>query len=167
MSAPTPASRLLTTSIDRLTPLIHAAPAESLVALVAAARGAAPSAYAPFSNFQVGAAVVMADDPTRNYFTGANVENSSYGLTMCAERTAIFSAVARGFRRIRWIAISCPTVAETAQRRDRSPCGACRQVIREFADDQTLILLDSGGPEARAEVWDMEAILPWGFRLDS
>src|SRR5260221_5656245 len=87
------------------------------------ARDAARHAYAPYSNFPVGAAV-LADDG--NVHVGANVENASYGLAMCAERTAIFQAVARGARRIRAVAVYTSTQTVT------TPCGACRQVIAEF-----------------------------------
>ena len=82
-------------------------------------------AYAPYSNFQVGAALLAKDG---RIFTGCNVENLSYGLTICAERNAIFAAVAAGVREFDAIAI----VADT--REPVSPCGACRQVMAEFGD---------------------------------
>ena len=82
-------------------------------------------AYAPYSNFQVGAALLAKDG---RIFTGCNVENLSYGLTICAERNAIFAAVAAGVREFAAIAI----VADT--REPVSPCGACRQVMAEFGD---------------------------------
>jgi cytidine deaminase len=96
--------------------------------LIRAARTAAARAYAPYSKFRVGAAVVTEHG---ELFTGSNVENASYGLCNCAERTAIFSAVAAGARAIRCVVVYTPTATAT------SPCGACRQVIHEF------------GPEAR------------------
>jgi cytidine deaminase len=150
-----------------LQPLIEAAPIESLIALVFAARQATATAYAPFSKFHVGSAVVMADDPSRTYFQGANVENSSYGLTVCAERTALHYAVGRGFRKLKWIAVSCAAAAgrEETPLADRSPCGACRQVIREFATDETLILIDRGGDKVQADVMGIDDLLPGGFRL--
>lgn len=133
--------------------------------LVRTARETAVRAHAPFSHFHVGAAVIMADDPAGATLTGTNVENSSYGLTVCAERTALHYAASRGFRRLRLLAVSCPEV-HAASLRDRSPCGACRQVIREFATDETLILLDRGEDACTADVLDIERLLPFGFRFD-
>ncbi len=138
----------------------------SLVAdLRGLARGAAEKAYAPYSRFRVGAAVVMADDPESRVFTGCNVENASYGATVCAERNAIFAAAAAGLRRIGMLFLTTldsldgPTAA-------RSPCGVCRQVMREFADGNTLIVLDDGRDEVLGEVVDIDRLLPWGFELD-
>lgn len=91
--------------------------------LLRAARAAAARAYAPYSKFRVGAAVLT---DAGEVFAGCNVENASYGLCNCAERTAIFSAIAAGQREIRCVAVYTPTPAATA------PCGACRQVIFEF-----------------------------------
>lgn len=132
--------------------------------LMKAARTAAEQAYAPFSNFSVGAALVMADDSSSEVISGCNIENSSYGGTVCAERTAIFTAAARGFRRIGLLAVT--TVAtRDAELRDRSPCGFCRQVIREFADEQTLIFCDNGDDAILGEVFDIERLLPFGFQF--
>jgi cytidine deaminase len=103
-------------------------PDEARAALLASARDASTRAYAPYSLFKVGAAVLTDDG---RIFTAANIENASYGLTSCAERNAVFAAVFAGARRIVAVAIHTPTAAPTA------PCGACRQVIFEF------------GPEAR------------------
>jgi homotetrameric cytidine deaminase len=91
--------------------------------LRAAARAAREHAYAPYSRFTVGAAVETADG---RRFTGANVENASYGLSMCAERTAVFAAVLAGAKRIAAVAVSGPDGATAP------PCGACRQVLAEF-----------------------------------
>ena len=91
--------------------------------LLAAAKAAAKQAYAPYSRFRVGAAVLAASG---KIYAGANVENASYGLSNCAERTAVFAAVAAGERKIVAVAVYTPTRKPTA------PCGACRQVIREF-----------------------------------
>ena len=132
-------------------------------ALILAARAAAGRAYAPFSRFHVGAALVMADDPAATVFTGANVENSSYGLTICAERCALHTAVAAGYRRLAVIALSCLNAPADAPLRDRSPCGACRQVIREFADAGTRIVIDLGGADLAARVVTVEELLPFGF----
>ena len=93
--------------------------------LISTATAARLQAYAPYSNFQVGAALLAKDG---RIFTGCNVENLSYGLTICAERNAIFAAVAAGVREFDAIAI----VADT--REPVSPCGACRQVMAEFGD---------------------------------
>ena len=93
--------------------------------LISAAISARLEAYAPYSGFQVGAALLAKDG---RIFTGCNVENLSYGLTICAERNAIFAAVAAGVRVFEAIAI----VADT--REPVSPCGACRQVMAEFGD---------------------------------
>jgi cytidine deaminase len=104
-------------------------------ALIAAATQARERAYAPYSRFAVGAAVLAGG----RIFTGCNVENASYGLTMCAERTAIFSAVAAGEQRIDAIAIV--TAADTPT----PPCGACRQVLREFGPHATVISATTAG----------------------
>lgn len=98
-------------------------PAATVRRLEKAARAAAKAAYAPYSEFRVGAAVLAGSDKV---YTGCNVENASYGLCNCAERTAIFTAVAAGERRLRAVAVYTPTPAPTM------PCGACRQVINEF-----------------------------------
>ena len=92
--------------------------------LVTAARAAAARAYAPYSKYRVGAALLAADGTV---FTGCNVENASYGRTNCAERTALFKAVSEGRRRFRALAI----VGGTA-RAPALPCGACRQALAEF-----------------------------------
>jgi len=91
--------------------------------LKTAAKAAAAKAYAPYSKFRVGAAVLT---ESGKIFAGCNVENASYGLCNCAERTAIFSAVAAGEKKFRCVVVYTPTPAATA------PCGACRQVIHEF-----------------------------------
>lgn len=100
--------------------------------LAQAARSAARSAYAPYSNFRVGAAVLTGSG---RIYSGANVENASYGLCNCAERTAIFAAAAAGERRLRAVVVYTPTTAPTL------PCGACRQVINEFGPQATIISL--------------------------
>ncbi len=102
-------------------------------ALIAATKAIQPKAYAPYSNYQVGAAVLAADD---NIYTGVNVENASYGLTICAERNAIFSMVTAGVQRFKAIAIIGMGAV--------SPCGACRQVMVEFAGDVPVFLIQPG-----------------------
>jgi cytidine deaminase len=101
---------------------------ERINGLVEAARAAAEHAYAPYSNFRVGAVVLTAEG---ELVVGCNVENASYGLTCCAERTAIFSAVAQGYTDLVAIAISCPD-AEPFRSTTRMPCDACRQVMVEL-----------------------------------
>lgn len=137
-----------------------------LVELIHRARAAALLAYAPFSNFRVGAALMMADDPTRSIITGANVENNSYSLTQCAERTALQTAAARGYRRLRYLAVTCAASTADTPLRQRSMCGSCRQVLREFADPETLVLIDRGTDEPTADVFDVDRLLPHGFRFE-
>lgn len=119
--------------------------------LLAAAREASPRAYAPYSRFHVGAAV-LADDG--RIFTGANVENASYGLCSCAERNAIFAAVHAGTTRIVAVAIHTPTAAPVA------PCGACRQVIFEFGPDARVVSCCDGDATRR---WSVDQLLPDAF----
>jgi cytidine deaminase len=120
-------------------------------ALVAAAGEALERAYAPYSGFQVGAAL-LTDDGSR--FTGANVENASYGLSMCAERTAVFHAVAQGVRRLRAVAVVASNDEPTW------PCGACRQVLYEFGPDLVVISEGKGG---RREERSLAELLPEAF----
>src|SRR5436309_1054212 len=96
--------------------------------LLQAAREASRRAYCPYSNFHVGAAVLAGG----KIFTGANVENASYGLTVCAERTAVFAATLAGAGRIEAVAVACVDAADGADPALRMPCGACRQVLAEF-----------------------------------
>ena len=112
------------------------------------------NAYARYSNFAVGAIVI---DENGNHFAGVNVENASYGLSICAERNAIFSAVTKGVRNIRVICV----VGETSM--PISPCGACRQVIKEFATEETIIILSN--LEKKYKIFAMEELLPYGFSL--
>jgi cytidine deaminase len=91
-----------------------------------AARSASQAAYCPYSKFRVGAAVMASSGLI---IAGCNVENASYGLTICAERNAVFQMVARGLSSVQAVVIYTPTQAPT------SPCGACRQVINEFGPD--------------------------------
>jgi len=112
------------------------------------------NAYAPYSKFRVGAALVTLSG---DLFTGCNVENASYGVTNCAERTAVFSAIARlgPTTKIRAIAVV------NSQNAPCSPCGACRQVIYEFGPKASVIFLSASG-------WKdlpIEKLLPQGFRL--
>lgn len=114
------------------------------------AREAAAHAYAPYSRFAVGAAV-LAD--TGEMYRGANVENASYGLSICAERNAVFQAVAHGARRVKALAVYTPTPAAT------TPCGACRQVLLEFGAD-ALVICSTDRDERRFKLSDL---LPAAF----
>ena len=106
-----------------------------IASLVRAARAAAARAYVPYSKFKVGAAVLA---ESGKIYTGCNVENASYGLCNCAERTAIFSAVAAGERVVQVVALFTPTATPI------SPCGACRQVINEFGPAALFISVCQG-----------------------
>ncbi|MEP7084002.1 MAG: cytidine deaminase [Betaproteobacteria bacterium] len=118
-----------------------------------AAIAACANAYAPYSNFRVGAACISASG---KIFTGVNVENASYGLTVCAERNAVFQAVAAGERDIVAIAIYTPTATPT------TPCGACRQVLSEFGKDIAIVCC-CDGPDVHE--FTIAQLLPHGFRL--
>lgn len=107
--------------------------------LIKAATTAARLAHCPYSNFRVGAAVLA----NGRVFCGCNVENASLGLTICAERVAIFAAVAAGCGSLTTIAISCPDAPATSDISQLMPCGACRQVMAEFGGDDTRILVQS------------------------
>ncbi len=119
------------------------------------ARDASTRAYAPYSRFRVGAAV-LADDG--RVFTAANVENASYGLTSCAERNAVFAAVSAGVRAIVAVAIHTPTGEPV------SPCGACRQVIFEFGPDARIVSCCDGDATRH---WAIDALLPGAFGPNS
>lgn len=120
--------------------------------LVEAARRAQTKAYAPYSHFPVGAAV-LADDG--RVFAGCNVENGSFGLTVCAERNAVAAAVVAG--------ASPVAVAVVAPEAATAPCGACRQVLAEFSPGMTVILATSNGDSRQVETLD--ALLPGAFRF--
>jgi cytidine deaminase len=125
-------------------------------ALKAAAKAAAEQAYAPYSGFRVGAAVLTAQG---SLHSGCNVENASFGLSVCAERNAVFRAVAGGARAIRAIAVYTPTPAPT------TPCGACRQVIAEFGAD-ALVICCTGDDTADVE-YSLSELLPHAFGAGS
>ena len=104
--------------------------------LIAAARGAREHAHAPFSNFRVGAAVRA---KSGRIFTGCNVENATYGLTLCAERVAVFKAISEGERGFDAVAVVADTDVLTP------PCGSCRQILWEFCGDADVILANLQG----------------------
>ena len=116
-----------------------------------AARTAARASYSPYSKFRVGAAILTGSG---KIYTGTNVENASYGLCNCAERTAIFTAAAAGERVIRAVAVYTPTPQATA------PCGACRQVINEFGPTALVISVCDGADRLEAT---LDQLLPHAF----
>ncbi len=120
-------------------------------ALVQAALQVRENAHAPFSKFKVGAAL---EDETGRVHTGCNVENATYGLTLCAERVAVFKAVSEGARNFRRIAVAADTDALTP------PCGACRQILWEFCGDIELILAN---PRGKTETLHLRELFPRPF----
>jgi len=120
-------------------------------ALIAAAKKARENAHAKFSNFLVGAALRT---KSGKIYGGCNVENATYGLTICAERVAIFKAISEGEREFDAIAVATDTDALT------SPCGACRQLIWEFCGDVPVILSNLAG---KSEVMRMSTLFPKPF----
>ena len=122
--------------------------------LVAAARAVRKRAHAPYSKFTVGAAVL---DERGRVHVGCNVENASYGLTVCAERHAVAAAVAAGARRV------CAVAVASGAKPPALPCGACRQVLAELGDAATEIFI--AGPTGTAERTTLAALLPRAFSL--
>jgi cytidine deaminase len=122
--------------------------------LIKAAIEVRQRAYARYSNFLVGAAILTVDG---RIYAGCNVENASYGLTICAERAAVFNAVTAGQRRFELLAIATSGGA--------SPCGACRQVLAEFAPELTVLLIDVDRPSSIVET-NIRDLLPGAFALN-
>ena len=118
----------------------------NIAKLAAIARNVRDRAHAPYSHFQVGAAL---ESEEGKVFSGCNVENISYGLTICAERNAVFAAVASGARSFRRIVI----VADSKE--PITPCGACRQVLSEFSEDMEVISVNLEGKEFRASLFEL------------
>lgn len=119
--------------------------------LIRLAQDAYSKAYVPYSHYPVGAATLWASG---KIFMGCNVENASFGLTVCAERNSIFQAIAQGERKLKAVAVAVPT--ETFP----SPCGACRQVLREFAEDCLVILVNGQG---QTQLTRLQTLLPDSF----
>ncbi len=119
--------------------------------LESAAIEASKSAYCPYSGFSVGAAIL---DENECIYTGCNVENASYGLTICAERNAVFQAVAKGARKVVAAVVYTPTATPAP------PCGACRQVLFEFGPDAEVVSICDGKGRLRRRVRDL---LPEAF----
>lgn len=121
--------------------------------LIAVALDARRQAYARYSNFLVGAALRATDG---TIFRGCNVENASYGLTQCAERTALTSAVAAGSRQFTQLVIAASGAV--------TPCGACRQVLAEFCRELPILLVDADQPQ-HGTLYQLSALLPGCFEL--
>ena len=119
--------------------------------LLEAALAARANAHAPFSKFKVGAAI---EDETGRIFTGCNVENATYGLTICAERVAVFKAISEGARKFTRIAVAADTEVLTP------PCGACRQILWEFCGDAELTLVNLQG---KTETFRLKELFPRPF----
>jgi cytidine deaminase len=115
-------------------------------ALIEAARAVRLNAHATFSQFKVGAALEAADG---RIFTGCNVENATYGLTVCAERVAVWKAISEGYRRFVRVAVVADTEEPTP------PCGACRQILWEFGGDLEVILANLTAEKARYRLLDL------------
>ncbi len=114
---------------------------------------AVPFAYAPFSDFKVGAALLCKNGEV---FTGVNVENSSFGATICAERTAFVKAISEGNKEFEAIAV-------VADKGEAWPCGICRQFMKEFCEDDFKII--TGADVDSLKMYTMDEILPEGFKL--
>jgi cytidine deaminase len=126
--------------------------------LMEAARKASENSYSPYSHFQVGAAVLTRDG---DVITGCNVENSSYSLSVCAERAAIFKAVSRGRKKGDFVKIAVAGRPHNGNWQFCSPCGACRQVLYEFTEGQfQVIYLDKSGALQSVPI---EELIPDGF----
>jgi cytidine deaminase len=122
-----------------------------VAALTAAALAARENAHAPYSKFCVGAAL---EDSAGRIHTGCNVENATYGLTLCAERVAVFKAISEGIRKFQRIAIAADTDTLTP------PCGACRQILWEFCGDIEVILVN---PRGASETLQLQSLFPRAF----
>jgi cytidine deaminase len=119
--------------------------------LIAAALAVRAHAFAPYSRFAVGAAV---EDAGGGIHTGCNVENATYGLTVCAERVAIFKAISEGVRRFRRVVVAADTQNLTP------PCGACRQILWEFCGDVEITLVNLQG---KTETYQLKDLFPKAF----
>src|SRR5271169_1890822 len=117
-----------------------------MTALVDAALAARENAFAPFSKFKVGAAI---EDAAGRIHTGCNVENATYGLTVCAERVAVWKAISEGVRQFRRVAVAADTDVLTP------PCGACRQILWEFCGDIEVILTNLQGKTESLRLKDL------------
>lgn len=131
-------------------------PDTHIKALLAAAKEVRENAYAPYSNYKVGAAVLMASNKV---YTGCNVENASYGLAMCAERVAIYKAISEGEKHI--VAVGIVAGEHEIGR----PCGACLQVIAEFAAPGEQVVIAASSADGFYDVRTLDDYLPTRFKL--
>jgi cytidine deaminase len=137
-------------------PIVWPTDRATIDSLVEAAQRAVERAYAPYSNYKVGAAV-LTDEDDEEVFAAANVENASYGLSLCAERNALTAAISSGARSV--VAL----VVATASSPPAAPCGACRQMLAEFAADTTpIVLVNPSGERVETSLGEL---LPRAFRL--
>lgn len=132
------------TKLDDISP-------EQTQELIRLAQEAYKKAYVPYSHYPVGAATLW---ESGRMISGSNIENASYGLTICAERNAVFQSVHHGERNLKAVAVAVPTEDFP------SPCGACRQVLREFAQDCSVILVNGKG---QTRMTSLSALLPDSF----
>ncbi|MBM4168252.1 MAG: cytidine deaminase [Ignavibacteria bacterium] len=149
-----PALEFTITSTRNDTPVAPRRPSSKLTQykqLVSVAQSVRRLAHAPFSNFHVGAALLATDG---RIYTGCNIENSSYGLTICAERTAVFKAISEGERNFRAIAVISDESGFTP------PCGACRQVLMDLAGNIDFIMANAKG---EMEIVKLKELLPLAF----
>lgn len=132
--------------------------------MIERARLATETAYNnfPAAIFPVGAACIMKDDGENQIFTAANCENGVLNAGICAERALLHYVVAQGFRRIKYLVVTTPNRDKEINL--RSPCGLCRQTIAEFADDDTLIIIDRQQEGYLADIVDINRLLPWRYR---
>jgi len=123
--------------------------------LLAAAREAALRAYCPYSHFRVGAALLAGD----KLYTGVNIEISSYGLTLCAERSALAAALSAGAGPITHVAVACIDIPPNAPLNQRTPCGACRQWLADLAPEATIYI------DGATRDFSVPDLLPFAFEL--
>ncbi|HEX6552616.1 MAG TPA: cytidine deaminase [Ktedonobacteraceae bacterium] len=123
--------------------------------LLAAAREAALRAHCPYSHFRVGAALLAGD----KLYTGVNIETSSYGLTLCAERSALAAALSAGAGPITHVAVACIDTPPTAPLNQRTPCGACRQWLADLASEATIYI------DGATRDFSVPDLLPFAFEL--
>jgi len=138
---------------DEPKPASSSSPTPGHTSLEAKALAAQDRAYAPYSKFAVGAAIRMDGEE----FTGINVENASYGLGVCAERTAVFNAVNAGRTTLEEVAVA------TNASPPSSPCGACRQVLLEFAPDPARVTITALNAKGERRSWTLAELIPDGF----
>lgn len=131
---------------------------QQLAALFGRAQTAASHAYAPYSRFRVGAALLFSDGAV---VTGCNVENASYGLSSCAERNALFRAVSEGGPTVRVVAIAVANLNDASS----PPCGACRQVLSEFVTESAVVVFPGAGGVPEAPV-PFRTLFPHGFHME-